>query len=183
MRGPCRIAINGVCHRLERGPRGGGSGSETQHLPNIKSGTSITRSSRGARFLKAETRSRRRDEKEGERRRGKCRRRGSEEQEILDSRDAYSQCGLRDFRSIPVPFCRVSRISGVNDRSPRRIGFNSAILNTSTTDWNEIMDEYFITRNKSEIKLSVLRKDEIFEKNYYFNTETYLTLCFCFLIS
>lgn len=84
--GPCRIAFNGACHRREsRGGRGC-SGSETQHLPNMKSGTSITRSSRGEALKRRGTplapshpRSGERARK-GERKRGECRwRRRSEE--------------------------------------------------------------------------------------------------------
>lgn len=119
-----------------RGPRGRGSGSETQHLPNMKSGTSITRSSRDE-VLKSgdpEQTSEIRREKEGERKRGKCRRRRrSDEQEILDSRDAYSQCSPRDFRSILVPCRRVSCINNANDTSPWKIlGFRIGLLSCVT---------------------------------------------------
>lgn len=117
----------------------------------MKSGTSITRSC-GEVFKSGDpeqTRARyweRKRENEGER---KCRwRRRSEEQEILDSRDAYSQCDLRDFRSIPCR--RVSCINNVNDRSPCRILCAYGITNKSTAECNEIIEEFI--HNKSEIK-------------------------------
>lgn len=113
--------------------RGGGGvrkvyGSETQHLPNMKSGTRITRSSRGeARrgSWKPETWNRGCDEGREKIERERGTQKGGEThrsrgQEILDLRDAYSQYGVHDFRSIPVPRRRVLCINSANERQVNR---------------------------------------------------------------
>lgn len=124
---PCRVAFNG-------GPPPSGEGirkvygSETQHLPNMKSGTRITRSSRGeARrgSWKPETWNRGCDEGREKIERERGTQKGGEThrsrgQEILDLRDAYSQYGVHDFRSIPVPRRRVLCINSANERQVNR---------------------------------------------------------------